>query len=339
MLLSLTGLELQATVTIEFNFGNIEVSADAVGILVADVNGDGFHSLRESDVAGTALVAGERIGGSDDVIVALVQSDAGPHWNGAAGFAETIHSLDYDLLQVSAGQSLTFYWFPDILTPGAELSVGVVFREYRSDDDGQGDGLIGFALPPNRGKFVIERLTTNLDGGLPSGALDEEGEIRGGRVGLGGGNPNNFIDWAASFGIGEVDAHLNSDTDFDRISLLEEFAFNLDPTRNDSKTGILGPGSGIKGLPHISLVDAEGGAKKLRVEYVRRINSGSVDYIVEFASNLRPDTAPEDGWNEATGQENVSPIDQTWERVVIEDTANSSEASRRFGRVLVNLIP
>ncbi len=118
------------------------------------------------------------------------------------------------------------------------------------------------------------------------------------------------------------------DLDRDGIVNLLEFAFNLDPTFNE--TAGMVANTGLRGLP-IVRVETVGGADHLTLDYVRR-TSGSgagLTYTPEFASDL--------GTWAAVGTESVTTINPRWERVKIVDSVTMSAGGRRFGRVKVVL--
>jgi|GEM_PF-4972724 len=120
------------------------------------------------------------------------------------------------------------------------------------------------------------------------------------------------------------------DADFDGIPNLIEYASGLDPWH--ATPTVMTPGSGNRGLPHISLAGAKG-SEKLRLEYIRRTASSlpGIVYQPQFSDNLLQ--AGAGSWQAATGSQTVTPIDAFWERVVIEDTVAGS--GKRFGRVKV----
>jgi len=101
------------------------------------------------------------------------------------------------------------------------------------------------------------------------------------------------------------------------------YAFNLDPTQ--SGLSIMIPNTGTTGLPYWEMDDTQG----LAVQYLRRKNSAGTTYTVQFTGNL---TQP---WEDATTTEIVSPINDTWERVTVEDSVDVSSADSRFGQVEV----
>lgn len=120
------------------------------------------------------------------------------------------------------------------------------------------------------------------------------------------------------------------DPDFDGIPNLIEYASGLDPW--EAIPTVIAPGSGTRGLPHISVTGAKG-SEKLRLEYVRRTASSlpGIVYQPQFSDNLLQ--AGAGSWQAATGSQAITPIDASWERVVIEDTV--AGAGKRFGRVKV----
>ena len=118
-----------------------------------------------------------------------------------------------------------------------------------------------------------------------------------------------------------------ADFDRDGISNLMEFALNLDP--KSAGRGMMIVGSGTGGLP---LVRCEkiGGQNRLTVEYVRRTSASTpgITYTVEFTSTLSNAAAWSGG-----GDETVTPIDATWERVKVIDPQSASP--NRFSRLKI----
>ena len=121
-----------ATVTIEVCFSDGNLQNGSVGILVADVNNDGFLALTDGSVIGSLLNEGETIGTSDDVIVAVFQADDGAHWSGEAGILATVAALDYADLGLAENTPLILYTFPDITSIEASIAPGDVVNSYRN---------------------------------------------------------------------------------------------------------------------------------------------------------------------------------------------------------------
>ncbi|MGV3659307.1 MAG: hypothetical protein ACO1TE_03960 [Prosthecobacter sp.] len=121
----------------------------------------------------------------------------------------------------------------------------------------------------------------------------------------------------------------DQDADGDGVSNLLEYACNLNPASADAVT--VAAGSGASGLPGIGLLTTPD--KRLRVEFLRRkatTGSGLV-YAAQFC-----DTLLETGtgaWADAAAKPVITSIDETWERVVIEDS--TLNAARRFARVKI----
>jgi len=104
---------------------------------------------------------------------------------------------------------------------------------------------------------------------------------------------------------------------------LLDFAFNLDPTLGSYPT--LVPTSGTTGLPYWEISDIDG----LEVEYLRRKDAPGTTYSVQFTDNLQSN------WIDSAATETVSPMNATWERVMVEDDVDTANATNRFGRVII----
>ena len=96
----------QAKVTIQFYLGELNVPDGTVGILVADTGGNGFTSPSARIAAGTVTEVGAKVGGADDVIIGVIQAQS-DGFATQAGFVGVIAELDYNELQLAAGQQLT----------------------------------------------------------------------------------------------------------------------------------------------------------------------------------------------------------------------------------------
>ncbi|MEO7100812.1 MAG: putative Ig domain-containing protein [Luteolibacter sp.] len=118
------------------------------------------------------------------------------------------------------------------------------------------------------------------------------------------------------------------DADFDGISPLIEYAFNLNPQVPDGNVHLGGADSTV-GLPTISLVSDGQGHRLLRIEYLRRIGSG-LTYTPQFSSGLSPSD-----WQPATQPVQVTPINGSWERCAVDDSQVTPGVAKRFGRVAV----
>jgi alpha-tubulin suppressor-like RCC1 family protein len=123
-----------------------------------------------------------------------------------------------------------------------------------------------------------------------------------------------------------------SDTDKDGLTAIIEYAFNMDPLLAGSPVYVVPGGNSIQGLPAVNLMGACPADSRLRLEYIRRVN-GSLSYTPQFSSGLAPA-----GWVDASTRVLVTPIDDTWERCVVEDDVPVSQSSRRFARVAVSSI-
>ena len=120
-----------------------------------------------------------------------------------------------------------------------------------------------------------------------------------------------------------------ADADGDGISTLLEYAFNLDPRAQDAGLMLGGVGS-TAGLPRVhSVIDAQG-HRRLRIEFLRRIDSGLV-YEPLFSSSLQPGS-----WVSGAADVEVVWDDDVWERCVVDDDEFTPGLDVRFGRVKVS---
>jgi len=154
-----------------------------------------------------------------------------------------------------------------------------------------------------------------------------QSDVRGVRFAVG-----TFAIWKAEHFAGDdlLDQEATgpmADGDSDRVPLLLEYAFNLEPAKPD--THHLTPGTGSSGLPAVGLT----GDGRLRIEYLRRKASTQpeIRYEAQFAAGI--DAA---NW-QAAANEAVTSIDDEWERV--EATGPAASGSRQFGRVVVTREP
>jgi N-sulfoglucosamine sulfohydrolase len=134
----------------------------------------------------------------------------------------------------------------------------------------------------------------------------------------------NLTSWAMQHGLGGNDALPGADTDADTVVNISEYACNLIPGIKDAYTL---PAGGTSGLPRGEL--KPGSKDRLQLEFLRRKNVTDISYGVQFSDNLMSN------WVDATMPETIAPISDEWERVTVEDDVITSEATNRFGRVIV----
>lgn len=126
---------------------------------------------------------------------------------------------------------------------------------------------------------------------------------------------------------------LLDDANGDGTTNLACYGFDMEPSGVVAR--VMEP-EGTFGLPLISAVGT-GANQRLRIEFVRRVGppaSGLV-YRPQFA-NIPTESGAE-GWQDATGAEQIEPLEGDRERVIVEDTVTG--ATRRFGRVMVEYTP
>jgi uncharacterized membrane protein len=111
----------------------------------------------------------------------------------------------------------------------------------------------------------------------------------------------------------------------DGVPNLLKYAFNLDSNAPDNRT--LPPG-GTAGLPAIQPQPA---GNVFRFEYLRRIGSGLI-YTPEKNSSLESAS-----WITLSSTPVVTPVNDTWERVIYEEPVNTALTPVCFGRVRVTM--
>ncbi len=134
--------------------------------------------------------------------------------------------------------------------------------------------------------------------------------------------PADYHGWATGHGLSGPNLDPLAIPGIDGVENLLKFAFNLDPTSVDLR--VLEPGSGLEGLPVFSC-SGSGASSLFRIEFIRRIGTSYI-YSPVQGTTLS-------SWDPFTGTPVVTPIDATWERVVIEEPFDGDVVNAMFGRV------
>ncbi|MBN8458818.1 MAG: DUF2271 domain-containing protein [Verrucomicrobia bacterium] len=110
----------------------------------------------------------------------------------------------------------------------------------------------------------------------------------------------------------------------DGVTNLQKFAFNLDPSKADSRKLVAGAG-GTAGLPSVTT----GANGVIHIEFIRRkaATAPGVVYRVEVSSDLT-------NWFDLTHLAAAVSINETWERVTVDDIPPAG-GGLRFARVRV----
>lgn len=135
--------------------------------------------------------------------------------------------------------------------------------------------------------------------------------------------PTTLESFATSFGLTGDDALPTADGDGDSVSLLEEYAYGLDPTVADAQVMTAG---GSSGLPLIRLVN-----NRLQIEFVRRRADPNLIYTPQFGNDL--DETPPDGFADPVETETTTVIDAFFRRTIVNDSVGPDTNPKRFGRV------
>jgi len=142
-----------------------------------------------------------------------------------------------------------------------------------------------------------------------------------------------FSQWADQNLLPEANRDFRSDQDGDGISLLLEFAFNLNPAANDGSL-VVDAGPGNSGMPVIRLEENESDQPIMCFEFLRRkqaVEEGVLEYLPELGSSLEASE-----WSAASGEMEVFEVDGEWERVVLKSVV-AEEKQQQFGRIKVTL--
>jgi hypothetical protein len=165
-------LPASATVSIEFQLGGIEVPAGSIGVLVADVDGNGdFTSPSSPEAVGAQLTYSAMIGG--DVIIAVFSQSGLADWGTQKGFAAQMAVLDYASLGLAEGDELMLHIFPQ-RSAGQTLRAGEPHLSYRTDEIGQrtSNSTMGFTLPADGGAHLLAVIGPDQQGNADLTSLD-----------------------------------------------------------------------------------------------------------------------------------------------------------------------
>lgn len=165
-------LPASATVSIEFQLGGIEVPAGSIGVLVADVDGDGnFTSPSSPEALDAQLTYSAMIGG--DVIIAIFSQSGLSDWGTRKGFAAQMAVLDYASLDLAEGDDLMLHIFPQ-RTEGQTIRAGEPHLSYRTDEIGQrtSNSTMGFSLPADGGAHLLAVIGPDQQGAADLTSLD-----------------------------------------------------------------------------------------------------------------------------------------------------------------------
>lgn len=138
--------------------------------------------------------------------------------------------------------------------------------------------------------------------------------------------PGNFNVWASAAGLSGAAAAPDAMPFNDGVSNLLKFAFNLNATRPDMR--VLTQGTGTAGLPVFTL-NRNGSQAEFTVEFLRRTDGGLL-----YAPVVSPDLT---AYEPMTGTSTVTPINASWERVILRMPCNLTITPKLFGMVEVTM--
>lgn len=187
------------------------------------------------------------------------------------------------------------------------------------------DGFTVTAVPDDNYYFV------KWSDGLTTASRTDKNIVSELRVTATFDNTTSYEIWISNYpSLGGFDILSGSDPDKDGIVNIVEYANNLDPTIND--WSILSPGTGNAGLPFIETRTIDN-QQWLVIEYIRRRNDPNLVYTPRFSSTLADFDLGTSG-----GAESVTPVNDIFERVVLEDSMGSNTTPVRFGQLQFELL-
>jgi hypothetical protein len=327
------------------NLNNLSTSVVGSGAAQFIVTQPGVTSLgaSESTTFDITFEPGELGDFSANLQIGSNDSDENP-FNIAltgTGLRPEIH-IEIDGVEISDGSE---YYFEDLigLTPGTR-SVEATIRNIGNVDllgldsslDGadvarfNSPGLNNSTLAPGESRPLYLLFIPNSYGNrtaaihITSNDADENPydiNLFAARI-----EPSGIGSFADGHGLTEDGRLLSADGDDDTVTLLEEYAYNLDPSATD--VGVMQPG-GTSGLPLIRVV-----GDRLQVEYLRRRGDPDLTYSVEFGNEISDNSS--DGFKAATEPETISYANDNYFRVIVRDSVTIDVEPSRFGRVKVS---
>lgn len=143
------------------------------------------------------------------------------------------------------------------------------------------------------------------------------------------GPPDLYALWVTQNSLAGADALKDADPDKDGVKNVLEYASGLNP-QVSSRDEVLTTDGAITrlGLPRIRVVGT-GDSRRLRVEFVRRLDDLSIAYTVQFSDNLV-------GWEDAVQSTTLVATDGvTYEVVAVEDVVAVPAKLKRQARLQV----
>lgn len=237
--------------------------------------------------------------------------------DGTEGGTRKLGAFD-GINQQAMGDSALFFMVTD--APGH-------FQLWKTDGTPDGTGEVPLVLPPGSGlKSSLMQAGKNLYFPISTDAYGIElhavaiADLR-----LPG---EGFRAWSAAEGLPGGQTSALAQPFGDGVANLLKYAFFMNSSGADCH--IMTPGSGTDGLPHISTADSAG-SRVLRIEFIRRKNSGLV-YRPLYSSSLAPGSFEPMNRTPA-----VTDVDADRERVIVEHAIDPANATTGFGVVEVSM--
>lgn len=321
-----TPLDSLATFPEGSQASQIGVFSDADGNTTSTVSAS-YGQISQNNVAGTWSWSATSMDGPADPVVTITVKDNG---NATASTAFTFNvsnvvptaMIDAPVAtSVGADVNLSFH-----ATDPSSVDQATGFTWSLDFGDGNAETIAGSRSPlsrshrfANAGNCTVKATVTDKDGGVSLVAsksvaiFNTETEA-------------DAVNWAASYGHVGNSAALEAIPFGDGIPNLIKYAFNIPLTGPNVR--VMTPNTGTSGLPAISAPSTGGSPESIRVEFIRRRNSGLI-YTPQYSSDSLQHFVP------MSAAHIVTIIDANWERVVVEQPLGRPLPKATFCRVAV----
>lgn len=229
------------------------------------------------------------------------------NWNNSSTWNTFTDGVNAD--DIEAASAWTFSLVPEVEGAPAIFDVTSDIELFRT-------GTTNFG-------WVIRPSTTGAGDGWTMGSSEATNQERPTLEVVYSATFSPYVTYMRNLGLTGSPAEPLADFDRDGLVNMAEYAYNTNP-RNASDNRRLRP-NGTSGTPAPYYIDESGGV--LEVEFLRRKTATDLTYHPQFSSDLV-------SWSDGLPPI-VTPLDATWERVRVRDSATDSP--RKFVKVVLTL--